>query len=66
MYFRIYADTLITLLKEYLYIGPIGSTKLEVPKWQKYGTLNRVIRVKEVEDVKGFLTKKNEASSKSV
>ena len=27
------------------YIGRIGSTKLELPKWHKYGTFNRVIRV---------------------
>ena len=27
------------------YLGRIGSTKLELPKWHKYGTLNRVIRV---------------------
>ena len=39
-------------------MGRIGSTKLVLPKWHKYAILNRVIRVKEVEDVKDFLTKK--------
>ena len=29
----------------YLFLGRIGSTKLVLPKWHKYGTLNRVIRV---------------------
>ena len=36
--------TLITLLRV-PYLGRIGSTKLVLPKWHKYGTLNRVIRV---------------------
>ena len=36
--------TLITLLR-IPYLGRIGSTKLELPKWHKYGILNRVIRV---------------------
>ena len=35
---------LITLLR-ILYLGQIGSTKLVLPKWHKYSTLNRVIRV---------------------
>ena len=37
--------TLITLLR-IPYFGRIGSTKLVLPKWHKYGTPNRVIRVK--------------------
>ena len=36
--------TLITLLRV-PYLGRIGSTKLVLPKWHKYGTLTRVIRV---------------------
>ena len=28
------------------YLGRIGSTKLVLPKWHKYGILNRVIRVR--------------------
>ena len=36
--------TLITLLR-IPYLGRIGSTKLVLPKWHKYGILNRVIRV---------------------
>ena len=36
--------TLITLLRV-PDLGQIGSTKLVLPKWHKYGTLNRVIRV---------------------
>jgi hypothetical protein len=37
-------STLITLLR-ITYSGQIGSTKLVLPKWHKYGILNRVIRV---------------------
>ena len=41
----IYQDsTLITLLRV-PYLGRNGSTKLVLPKWHKYSTLNRVIRV---------------------
>ena len=29
----------------YLFLGRIGSTKLVLPKWHKYGALNRVIKV---------------------
>ena len=36
--------TLITLLRAPIE-SRIGSTKLELPKWHKYCTLNRVIRV---------------------
>ena len=36
---------LITLLR-IPYLGRIGSTKLVLRKWHKYGILNRVIRVR--------------------
>ena len=36
-------------------MGRIGSTKLVLPKWHKYGTLNRVIRVPRP-DSAGFIT----------
>ena len=39
-----FSITLITLLR-IPYLGRIGSTKLVLPKWHKYGILNRVIRV---------------------
>ena len=39
-----WSHTLITLLRV-PYLGGIGSTKLVLPKWHKYGILNRVIRV---------------------
>ena len=37
-------STLITLLR-IPYLGRIGSTKLVLPKWHKYGILDRIIRV---------------------
>ena len=37
-------NTLITLLR-IPYLGRLGSAKLVLPKWHKYGNLNRVIRV---------------------
>ena len=37
--------TLMTLLR-IPYLGRIGSTKLVLPKWHKYGILNKVIRVR--------------------
>ena len=48
--------TLITLLRV-PYLGRIGSTKLVLPKWHKYGTLNRVIRVRSLKRVKIYWTK---------
>ena len=36
---------LLYLYEEYLFLDQIGSTKLVLQKWHKYGTLNRVIRV---------------------
>ena len=44
VWFQQYLCTLITLLRV-PYLGRIGSTKLVLPKWHKYGILNRVIRV---------------------
>ena len=37
-------DTLIIQLR-IPYLGRFGSKKLVLPKWHKYGILNRVIRV---------------------
>ena len=39
--------TLMTLLR-IPYLGRIGSTKLVLAKWHKYGILNRVIRVSDL------------------